>query len=123
MRRSLAGVLLGLMAACLSGAAPAGAHTWCGAQIHRARWIQQPQGMRLIVTPTSCGRRTAASSSAPAFAEAIRRGGRGAPHYRSLYFQFICHANFAADKPTWDLEAWRPDVGLAATILARCNPD
>ncbi len=98
------------------------AHTWCGAQVASARWIMLPEGKRLIVRPTTCGRRTAGRSPRAAFAEAIRRGGGGAPDYRSLYWQFVCHVQYANDKPTWDLEAWRPDVGLAGTVAAQCNP-
>ena len=36
--------------------------------------------------------------------------------------QFLCHALGAADKATWNLEPWRPDVGEMATLAARCNP-
>jgi len=36
--------------------------------------------------------------------------------------QLVCHAVGAPDKPTWNLEPWRPDVGLIATMAARCNP-
>ncbi len=114
---------LAVVAAAVLAVPAAHAHTWCGAQIQSARWILLPEGKRLVVRPSACGRRTATRSTRAAFAEAIRRGGRGAPDYRSLYWQFLCHAQFARTKPTWDLEAWRPDVGLAGTIAARCNPD
>jgi hypothetical protein len=44
-----------------------------------------------------------------------------------LRHQYICHQQFATikepDKPTWDLEMDRPDVGYAATVRASCNPD
>jgi hypothetical protein len=40
--------------------------------------------------------------------------------------QFRCHVEFARiaepDKPSWNLELWRPDVGYLATVLAQCNP-
>jgi hypothetical protein len=43
-----------------------------------------------------------------------------------LRHQYICHQQFATvkepDKPTWDLELDRPDVGYAETVKARCNP-
>ena len=114
---------LAIVAAAVVVVPVAHAHTWCGAQISSARWISLPEGKRLIVRPTGCGRRTALRSPKPAFAEAIRRGGRGAPDYWSMYWQFLCHAQYANSKPTWDLEAWRPDVGLAGTIAAGCNPE
>ncbi len=106
----------------LALAAPVSAHTSCGYQVASARWHHVTAGWWLAITPTACGRRTAATARSAAFNEAIRRGGRGAPDRRSLYWQFVCHAEFAASKPTWDIEAWRPDVGLLATIVASCNP-
>ncbi|WP_265520238.1 DUF2599 domain-containing protein [Oerskovia flava] len=36
--------------------------------------------------------------------------------------QLRCHALGAPDKATWNLEPWRPDVGLVAVLAARCNP-
>jgi hypothetical protein len=34
----------------------------------------------------------------------------------------VCHAVGAPDKSTWNLEPWRPDVGLILTATAQCNP-
>lgn len=39
-----------------------------------------------------------------------------------MHDQLVCHALGAPDKPTWNLEPWRTDVGLPATIAAACNP-
>ncbi|HEY5518204.1 MAG TPA: DUF2599 domain-containing protein, partial [Cellulomonas sp.] len=39
-----------------------------------------------------------------------------------MHDQFLCHALGAADKATWNLEPWRPDVGSLATLAASCNP-
>ncbi|WP_369370645.1 DUF2599 domain-containing protein [Promicromonospora sp. Populi] len=36
--------------------------------------------------------------------------------------QLVCHAMGAPDKGTWNLEPWRPDVGLILTAAAHCNP-
>lgn len=36
--------------------------------------------------------------------------------------QLVCHAVGAPDKATWNLEPWRPDVGLILTATAHCNP-
>ncbi|WP_216093378.1 DUF2599 domain-containing protein [Cellulosimicrobium cellulans] len=36
--------------------------------------------------------------------------------------QLVCHALGAPDKATWNLEPWRPDVGLVAVLAAHCNP-
>jgi len=40
----------------------------------------------------------------------------------SMHHQLTCHGLGAVDKASWNLEPWRPDVGLVATIKARCNP-
>ncbi len=39
----------------------------------------------------------------------------------TMHDQLVCHAVGAPDKATWNLEPWRPDVGLLATMAARCN--
>ncbi|ACZ31255.1 hypothetical protein Xcel_2237 [Xylanimonas cellulosilytica DSM 15894] len=39
-----------------------------------------------------------------------------------MHDQLVCHAVGAPDKDTWNLEPWRPDVGLVAVLRARCNP-
>ena len=36
--------------------------------------------------------------------------------------QLVCHAVGAPDKNTWNLEPWRPDIGLILTAAAHCNP-
>lgn len=36
--------------------------------------------------------------------------------------QLVCHAVGAPDKATWNLEPWRPEVGLILTATAHCNP-
>lgn len=36
--------------------------------------------------------------------------------------QLRCHHIGAPDKASWNLEPWRPDVGLFGTVAARCNP-
>lgn len=36
--------------------------------------------------------------------------------------QLVCHALGAPDKATWNLEPWRPDIGLIRTAAAQCNP-
>ncbi len=39
-----------------------------------------------------------------------------------MHDQLTCHALGAPDKETWNLEPWRPDVGLLAVLAAACNP-
>lgn len=40
----------------------------------------------------------------------------------TMEHQLVCHAVGAMDKETWNLEPWRPDVGLILTATAHCNP-
>jgi hypothetical protein len=41
--------------------------------------------------------------------------------------QYICHQQFVAircpNKPTWNLDEWRPDVGYWQTVNSSCNTD
>lgn len=39
-----------------------------------------------------------------------------------MHDQLVCHAVGEPDKGTWNLEPWRPDVGLLAVMAALCNP-
>jgi hypothetical protein len=39
-----------------------------------------------------------------------------------MHDQLVCHGIGAPDKATWNLEPWRPDVGLLAVLAAGCNP-
>lgn len=36
--------------------------------------------------------------------------------------QLVCHTLGAPDKGSWNLEPWRPDVGLLGVLAAACNP-
>lgn len=40
--------------------------------------------------------------------------------------QYICHRQIVAlrapNKPTWNLDEWRPDVGYWQTLNTSCNP-
>jgi len=121
---SLALALPALAAAPMTEAAPR-----CTALIAHATWTHVAQGWRIIVTPSACGRVAAPAHPQTAFAQAIAGAAppAGRPHGwdpspGSLLEQLRCHADFAADKPTWDLEAWRPQVSWLQEILDLCNP-
>jgi len=97
------------------------------ALVDHARWQTTSQGYRLIVTPTGYGRLHARGRPGRALDQAMADARPtplhiGATVRRSLRDQLLCHADFAVLKPTWNLETWRPDVGLARTIAALCNP-
>ncbi|NED99487.1 DUF2599 domain-containing protein [Phytoactinopolyspora halotolerans] len=97
-----------------------------GTYIERVSWIPDPAGERLAVYPTDHGRYEAPAAQWPeAWDEVVRmEPGADYPHMRD---QFRCHVEFARiaepDKPSWNLELYRPDVGYLGTVLASCNPD
>jgi hypothetical protein len=42
---------------------------------------------------------------------------------QAMHDQLTCHTIGAPDKASWNLEPWRPDVGLLQTLAALCNPE
>lgn len=36
--------------------------------------------------------------------------------------QLVCRIANAWDQTPWNLDSWRPNVGHAATVFAKCNP-
>lgn len=85
-----------------------------------ATWGQNEGGRSLAVVPTAWAR-TAGEAGAEL---AWRHVEWFAPDDATpgMHDQLTCHALGAPDKPSWNLEPWRPDVGLAGTLLALCNP-
>jgi len=88
--------------------------------IRSAHWVERSDGPSLFTDPTNFARTSSMPGWMLAWSEVIRYHPEAdAP---GLLDQIICHGIGAADKETWNLEPWRPDVGLAATLAARCNP-
>lgn len=88
--------------------------------VNRSSFEGQP---RYEIHPTNVGRVTPIPILASAgWSQAQARGGFSSTP--SLYNQYICHpmSEIARGKSTWNIEAARPDVGLARTIAAKCNP-
>nr|WP_221333559.1 DUF2599 domain-containing protein [Nocardia transvalensis] len=95
------------------------------ALVDRVEWTDDPDGRRLHVYPSSAGR-------ADTFPAALDRAWgevlAGSPDADSpgMYDQFKCHWEWARlvapDKPSWNLEPWRPAPGYQGTVSARCNP-
>jgi hypothetical protein len=93
--------------------------------IDRAEWTDDSDGRRLHVYPTPAGR---ADTYPPALDRAWHEvltfaRDAGTP---GMYDQFTCHWEWARvvapNKPSWNLEPWRPAVGYEATVQALCNP-
>lgn len=97
---------------------------WLGiTAVESATWGEAEGGRSLAVVPTEWGRGAGLAAAEIAWDQVqllASTGGEEAPAH--LRDQLICHALGAPDKETWNLEPWRPDVGLPATLLAQCNP-
>lgn len=93
--------------------------------IDHVEWVQAVDGPRLLVHPSNAGRRTTfPGSDERAWREILTASpDADTPGMRD---QFVCHWVWARlvarDKPTWNLEPWRPNVGYDATVEAACNP-
>ncbi|MGW4364304.1 DUF2599 domain-containing protein [Nocardia takedensis] len=93
--------------------------------IDHVEWTENVDGARLLVFPTVAGRRTVTGGNDErAWQEVLARAADAeTPGMRD---QFLCHWEWARlvapNKPSWNLEPWRPDVGYQATVQASCNP-
>ncbi|WP_067860712.1 DUF2599 domain-containing protein [Nocardia shimofusensis] len=93
--------------------------------IERVEWTESQDGARLLVFPTRAGRDTTfPRAEERAWAEI--RAHSPAAESPGMYDQFVCHWHWARlvqpDKPSWNLEPWRPAVGYEGTVAASCNP-
>ncbi|WP_253787639.1 DUF2599 domain-containing protein [Nocardia amikacinitolerans] len=93
--------------------------------VDHVEWTENMDGRRLLVFPSEAGRRTTyPGSDERAWQEVLAHSpAADAPGMRD---QFICHWDWARlvqpNKPSWNLEPWRPAVGYPATVQASCNP-
>ena len=93
--------------------------------IAKAVWVTLSSGRSLQVYPTSSGRvATADGAEQEAWHEVLRAAPDAAtPGMRA---QFDCHWAFARlaepNKPSWNLEPWRPVVSAQRMYDTRCNP-
>ena len=93
--------------------------------IERTTWVQTPQGRSLQVVPTASGRRAqGAGDEDEAWREVVADDATA--ESPGMRMQFDCHWVFARavqpDKPSWNLEPWRPVVTDQEMVDARCNP-
>ncbi|WP_280269812.1 DUF2599 domain-containing protein [Nocardia wallacei] len=93
--------------------------------VERTEWTDDPDGRRLHVYPTPAGRAdTFPAALDRAWGEVLAH----APDADSpgMYDQFKCHWDWARlvapNKPSWNLEPWRPALDYQGTVQARCNP-
>lgn len=93
--------------------------------IDHLEWTENADGPRLKVHPTRAGRDTTYPGSDFRAWQEIRTADPAADT-PGMWDQFRCHWDWARliapDKPTWNLEPWRPPVGYDATVDAACNP-
>lgn len=95
------------------------------ALIDRTEWTDDLDGRRLHIYPTQAGR---TDKFPAALARAWQEVLTDAPDADTpgMYDQFRCHWEWARvvapDKPSWNIEPWRPAVGYDATVAAMCNP-
>jgi hypothetical protein len=100
---------------------PAEVRTFLGTKaVAGTDWGDREGGRSLAVEPTDWARGAGQAGWTTAWAELVE----AEPEVDSpgVYEQLICHAIGARDKATWNLEPWRPHVGLANVVSARCNP-
>ena len=85
-----------------------------------AEWGNHDGGRSIAVEPSDCVRSSGLAIRDDVWATLVNNVPEtNVPGMRD---QLICHMIGAQDKPTWNLEPWRPNVGLQSTILALCNP-
>jgi hypothetical protein len=93
--------------------------------VARVQWVRGSGGRSLQIFPTASGR---AAQGTLDDDEAWREVLRLAPDadQPGLRAQFDCHWTFARlvdpDKPSWNIEPWRPVVPDSQMVDARCNP-
>jgi len=93
--------------------------------IERTTWVQTPLGRSLQVVPTASGRRAqGAGDEDAAWKEVVAKDATA--QSPGMRMQFGCHWVFARilepNKPSWNLEPWRPVVTDREMVDARCNP-
>ncbi|MEK1841739.1 MAG: DUF2599 domain-containing protein [Pseudomonas sp.] len=95
----------------------------CVKYVESAQWVYRDYQWSFSITPTPCARRTQPEGT-PFLWDELSRDYSNSSYWQNthgLRHQLICHLAIARDKPQWNLEPWRPDVGYAQTLAAGCN--
>ena len=88
--------------------------------VESTSWGDREGGRSLAVAPTRWARSAGEAGRDLVWAELVADDpGVDTP---VMHDQLVCHAIGAPAKETWNLEPWRPDVGLIAVLADRCNP-
>jgi len=83
-------------------------------------WGEREGGRSLAVVPNDWTRAGGEAALALAWAQIV--AAEPEVDAATMRDQLACHMLGAPDKETWNLEPWRPDVGLLEVLAARCNP-
>lgn len=95
----------------------------CVKYVESAQWFYRDYQWSFSITPTSCARRTPPEAT-PYLWDELTRDYSNSRYWKNthgLRHQLICHLVIARDKPQWNLEPWRPDVGYEKTLEGGCN--
>lgn len=97
--------------------------TFAGTAVREATWRDLPDegGRSLAVVPATWAR--AGSLAAEELVWARLTAQEPEADVPTMRDQLACHVIGAPDKASWNLEPWRPDVGLIGMIGALCNPE
>jgi hypothetical protein len=88
--------------------------------IEGATWGENEGGRSLAVDPADWARHAGEAGLDLIRAQLVATEPEA--YSDTMEHQLVCHAVGAPDKSTWNLEPWRPDVGLILTAAAHCNP-
>lgn len=97
----------------------------CANYIDHAQWSSQGNAASLAITPTPCARQHIPEPEQPMAVDELFDRWASDPRFinpRGMRDQFRCLMVKYPDKPEWNIEPWRPDVGYEATFAADCNP-
>ena len=83
-------------------------------------WGDREGGLSLAVTPDEWARSAGEAGVEVVWSQIVESEPEA--DVPGMYDQLACHALGAPDKDAWNLEPWRPAVGLLQTLAARCNP-
>lgn len=91
--------------------------------VRSATWMTRDDegGRSLAVVPTTWARTPNLAADVGVWSQLIALEPEA--DTRTMHDQLTCHTIGAPNKESWNLEPWRPEVGLLETMAARCNPE